>query len=51
MVTKQQAYFEVIDKKDVPLFCPTEDHEGKLCMVSQNGEVYRESEGQMVLNF
>ena len=35
----------------VPLYCPTEDHEGNLYTVSTNGDVYQVTEGQMEVAF
>ena len=47
-----QANYEKLFQLAVPLFCPTEDAEGNLYMVSTNGDVYHVSaEGQMEVAF
>jgi hypothetical protein len=51
MVTRQPAIFEVLFNLAVPLYCPTEDHEGNLYSISTNGDVYQVTEGQMEVAF
>mgnify|MGYP001574874917 CR=1 FL=1 len=35
-----QASFERLFSMSVPLYCPTEDAEGNLFVVSTNGDIY-----------
>ena len=50
--TVSPANFEKMFQLAVPLYCPTEDQEGNLYMVSTNGDVYHvSSEGQMEVAF
>ena len=41
----QTANFEKIFDTAIPMYCPIEDAEGNLYVVSTNGEVYLVSEG------
>lgn len=40
MTTVTQANYEKLFQLAVPLYCPTEDHEGNLFCVATNGDVY-----------
>jgi len=51
MVLSQPANYEKQFQLAVPLFCPTEDAEGILYMVSTNGDVYQVSDGQLDVAF
>jgi sugar lactone lactonase YvrE len=51
MAQQQAANYERLFQSAVPLYCPTEDHEGNLYAVSTNGEVYQVTEGQMNVKF
>ena len=52
MSTNQiQANFEKLFETAVPLYCPVEDAEGVLYVVSTNGEVYQVSDGQITTAF
>ena len=51
MTNLTQANYEKMYQLAVPLFCPTEDHEGNLYCVSTNGDVYQVTEGMMDVAF
>ncbi len=40
MVSVSQANFEKLVTMPVPLYCPTEDADGNLFVVSTNGDIY-----------
>ena len=47
----QTANFEKIFDTAIPMYCPMEDSDGNLYVVSTNGEVYLVSEGQIQTAF
>lgn len=47
MSNKPQIKTETVVQMEVPIYCPTEDAEGNLYVISTSGEVYQMVEGSM----
>lgn len=51
MANQIPANFEKLFQTQVPLYCPIEDNEGNLYVVSTNGETYLVNDGQVSTAF